>query len=318
MRLLALIPILYTCLSLNTLWAANKIEVKAGLMPFSLYTSGSVRLYYDTNSNISGISYYNNEGIKYATQERSYDSYGTVSRNTINETLGWFNWRSTSFDYEYSSTNRVLKETQSYGWDTRTLKYHYNLLGDVDKIQAYMGYFYPEKKESVESIYKIGGQLSVRHFCNSKGKRTLTQKWIYDELSGRLSEFQTLDGNGKLIWGTKHFYDAATGCDVETQFGSAGEVLSYIYTYRNELGQIYERDLRDSSAIVLNITMVNYNSLGQVTRVADYDRDHNLQGLVSTFYDAQARAYQHDFNYKDKAMLRDRITDYLYLPGNDL
>jgi hypothetical protein len=317
---LSLVTMVCGWLACSTLCAGvSSIEVKAGLMPFTVYTSGAIRLYYNNDSTVKGISYYDNTGYKYATQDLSYDYFGTVARRELHESLGWFSSRTSVFSYQYSMTSRVLEENQSYGWNSRQLKYHYNLFGDLDRLEAYdtTSSLFPSKKESVEKTYTIDGKLSSCIFYNNKGKRVLTQKWIYD-IYGRKAEFQTLDGNGELIWGTQYAYDVTLGCDVETQFGPSREVLSYIYTYRNDQGRIVERDLRDTTASVVTITLIDYNVLGQIVRVADYDSMSSMLGYVTTFYDTQARAYQHDFNYGDHDLLRDRVTSYLQLAGNDL
>lgn len=319
MRLSSLSTLICGLLSFTALVAGpvKSIEVKAGLMPFTLYSNGAIRLYYNNDSKVKGISYYDNTGDKYTTQDISYDSYGTVSRREISQYLGWFNSRHTTFTYKYSLTNRVLEENQNYNWNSRQLKYHYSAFGDLDKIQAYDSSYFPKKKESVEKFYTIDGKLSSCVFYNDKGKRVLTQKWIYD-IYGRTAEFQTLDGDGSLIWGTQYAYDPSINYDVETQFGPSREILSYIYSYRNDQGLVRERDLRDAYLSVVSITMIDYNILGQVTSVRDFDGNSQSLGYLITYYDAQARPYQHDYSYSDHDLLRDRVTSYLQLPGNDL
>lgn len=320
MRLPSLITMFCSFVATTMLSAApvKSIEVKAGLMPFTLYSKGSVRMYYNKDSSLIGLSYYDNQGNKYATQNWFYDGFGTVERKELIENLSWFNSRETTFSYQYSATNRVLEENQNYKWNQRQLKYKYDLLGNIKTIHAYdTTGFFPIAKESIKNIYTNEGQLDSRIFFDKNGRCVLTQKWIYD-LSGRKAEFQTLDGYGDLIWGTQYAYDAATGCDIETQFGPSREVLSYIYTYHNDLGRIFERDLRDAFGSVITITMIDYNLIGQITRVADYDRDKIMIGYINTFYDIQSRPYQHDFSYSDHDILRDRVQEHLKLAGNDL
>jgi YD repeat-containing protein len=263
------------------------------------------------------MAYYSNDGTKYASQEWSYDSYGTVAKKDVVENRGWFSSRSSTFTYQYSATNRVLEETQAYGfWQTRTLKYNYNGFGQLRSIKSTGSFFYP-RKESVETNYNINGKISSRVFFDTNGNKCLTQNWVYDYM-GRVIQFTTLDGNNNLVWGSRTDYNVSYNCDVETIFDSHNETTSYIYTYYNDQGLMIERDLRDRFTQTLTITMIDYNILNQVTRVADYDKDHNMIGYIQSYYDTFARAYQQDFNYNDKDVLRDRITDYLKLPGNDL
>jgi hypothetical protein len=320
MRLPSLLTLICSALTLYSaiLTATETTEVSAGLAPFTVYMQGSIRTHYNADSSIRGLTYYDNNGTKYASQDWSYDAYGTVAKKHLVETHGWFNSRDSSFTYQYSVTDRVLQETQVYGWSSRDLKYSYNAFGQLEAIRAYdTSCIFPRKTESVKSYYNMNGNLSSRVFFNASSKKVLTQTWTYDYM-GRLSEFKTLDGNDNLIWGSRTDYDVSYSCDVETSFDPYNQATSYIYTYYNDEGLVIERDLRDVFAQAITITMINYNSLNQVTRVADYDRNNNLIGFIQSYYDTLARAYQQDFWYQDKGVLRDRIGVYLNLPGNDL
>lgn len=313
-KLSAGLTVLLACTCLN----AGSVETRAGIAPFTLFTEGGVRYYYDDYSRLAQISYINSAGQQYATQEWSYDSYGTVAKKRLTESRGFWFARISSFAYTYSQTNRILQETQDYGFSAHRLSYHYNVFGNLDSVQAFdLGFFSNTAREKVANRYNPEGRLEARTFYDAIGQIALHHEWDYD-FQGRLAYKRVYDQNMNLTARVLYEYDASSGVDIETNVDAYNTILSQAFTYRDAQGYIQERDLRDSAGNLVAVTTYEYDFQGLLVRIKDCDANARVLGCITTYYDQFNRPYLYDFSYRDGDLLIERTKECLMLPGNDL
>lgn len=303
-------------------------DCKAGLMPFTLYSKGAIRTYYHENSSIQGISYFDAEGVKYATQEYTYNNQQLIHSRRLTQQLARCFSHSSTFSYTYNTTRQLLESLQRYGKGAGCkTTYSYAKFG-LAKASVYDCYFYclDLLDQLIEYNYNSSGQLISRHFFSPNEELLLSQEWTYDSQE-RVICFATYDQEHNLIWATEYSFgqidkEGQQGPNIETYIGPNRDILGYLHIYLCQDENLKDQPCYiyayDKTGTLTTLTSFTYNLAGQLIKIFDLDRFCNLLGSVQLFYDTLSRPYQIEYEYSDMDLLTKRVLTYLQLPQNEI
>jgi hypothetical protein len=298
------------------------LQIKAGLQDFSFYAQGAIRLHYNSASLIQNIGYIGPGRIQYAAQTFNYDKQQLVKSRLLQEqTENYFSQRSV-FYYKYIADNRqnnkslISKESQYYGFTIRELNYFYDTFQRLSSIESSEGAFFLKKKESLKHCYSLNNRLETTEYFNSLRQPIVRYEWDYDSLGAVVTQKAFKDD--LLLWHKIYAYNIEKSIETIISNNSQGLFLLKEVNYKNSLNQLTKVEIFDQNNLLLHTTEYRYDPQLRLTEIVENDRNQNIVGFQSLFYDDLNRLYLREYNYTNLELAAERLKPHLMLPGNDL